>query len=135
MVDAERGIPNFNGDGVFCRVAMFLIVVLGVTLTCLMHFERSSAGVAGIDGSSLSRYGLLGLFIIGSEVCIVSAGFGMPMLGRRKIDLNRSNLLGLVDRSFTDLDLVIPPILLTVADLVKRRGAVILCFDGEWDNA
>ena len=135
MLDVEWGILDFNGDGEFCRVAMFLMAVLGVTLTCLMLFARSNPGVLGIDGSFLTRFGLLGLLIIGIDVCIVAAGFGAPMIGRRRIDLNRSNLLGLVDRSFMDSDLVIPLKLFIVADLVKRRGTVILCFDGEWDNS
>jgi hypothetical protein len=114
---------------------MFLMAVLGVTLTCLMLFARSSAGVVGIDGSSLSRFGLLGLLTIGTDVCIVAGGFGVLIRGRRRIDLNRSNFLGLVGKSFVDSDLVIPLNLFIVADLVKRRGAVILCFEGEWDNA
>jgi hypothetical protein len=134
MLDDARGKPDFNGDGEFCSVVIFLMSDLGVAFTCTILFERSSPGVAGRDGSSLSRYSLLGLDIVGMEVFVVTAGFPVIMIGRRRIDLKRSSLLGLLERSFIDSDLIKPPVLFIVADFTRRRGAVRLGLDGDLDS-
>lgn len=125
--------PRFTGVSELCRVAVFSKMVLGVMSIYLALLELSSPEVMGVDGSSLSRFGLLGLVMVGIDACVVAVGFSAPMIGRRRIDLKRSSFLTVLERFCMDSDLVIPLKLFTVADFMKRRGAVRLNFDGEGD--
>jgi hypothetical protein len=78
-----------------------LLTVSGVKFTCFVDFEPPiSPGVVGIEGSALSKLGVLGLLHkVGIEVGIKFVFFGLE-LGYLRIDLTRSNLPGLCKKFF-----------------------------------
>lgn len=64
ILDVERGMPDFIGDGEFWTVAEVLLTVSGVKFTCLTALGPPPVpGVKGIAGSAFSRLGRLGLLV------------------------------------------------------------------------
>jgi hypothetical protein len=101
VFDVERGIPDFIGEGEFCAMLTCLLRVSGVKLTCFVAFGVPvTLAVVGTEGSALFRFGLLGLLDnVGIEVG-TTFGFFALELGYRRMDLTRSNLLGLCKKLF-----------------------------------
>jgi hypothetical protein len=98
------------------------LTVSGVKLTHFAFFEVPvPPGVVGTEGSALSRFGLLGLLDnVGIEVGIAFSFFALE-LGYRRMDLTRSNLLGLRRKLFDSVRGALPR-LFVVADFVKVFG-------------
>ena len=101
IFDVERGIQDFIGEGECCTVAACLLTVSGVKFTCFAGLELPiPTGVVGMEGSALSRLGLLGLLDnVGIEVGVAHDFFALE-LGYLRIDLTRSNLPGLRKKLF-----------------------------------
>jgi hypothetical protein len=135
IFEVERGIPDFIGEGEFSIVTVCLLIVSGVKLTCFAVFEVPfPSGVVGIEGSNLLRLDLLGLLAnVGIELCLAFDFFALE-LGYRRMDLTRSNLLGLCKKLFGS-DLGTLARLFVVADFVKILGMTFkLGLDGDRDK-
>jgi hypothetical protein len=135
VFDVERGIPDFIGEGEFCPVAACLLTVSVVKLTCFAVFEVPfPSGVEGTEGSTLSKLGLLGLLDNVGMAVGIALGFFALELGYRRMDLTRSNLLGLRKRLFGS-DFGALARLFVVADFVKALGVGFrFGFDGDRDK-
>lgn len=127
IIVADRGIPDFFGDGVSCATALSFATVPGVNAICLTVRGFSAlAGVTGTEGSSFARSFLVGdFFMVGIEDTVEAATLeGLGFLW--SIDLNRSNLLGvggsLIGDSTFDSGLGMAEKLPVVLDFVRPRG-------------
>jgi hypothetical protein len=98
------------------------LTVSVVKLTCFAVFEVPlPPGVEGTEGSTLSRLGLLGLLDNVGMAVGIALGFFALEPGYRRMDLTRSNLLGLRKRLFGS-DFGALARLFVVADFVKAMG-------------
>lgn len=134
-LDAERGIPDFTGEGEYCDVRLFFLTVSGVKLTCFTVLELADwRGVVGTDGRTLSRFGLLGLLVKEGIDDGFEIGFFMLALACRRIDLTRANLPGLRRKLF-DSGFGRMLKLLVLDGFGRVRGVPIkLGFDGDLDK-
>ena len=135
VLDVEREIPDFIADGELWTVTECLLTVSGVKLTCFAVFEIPSLlGVAGAEGSALSRLGLLALLESVAIEAGPAYGFFVLELGYRRIDLTRSNLIGLWKKLLGSV-VWAPFRVFMVADFVKVLGVAFeLGFDGDRDK-
>jgi len=102
---------------------MYQVLKEVVKLTCFAVFEVPfPPGVVGTEGSTLSRLGLLGLLDNAGMAVGVALDFFVLEFGYRRMDLIRSNLLGLRKRLFGS-DFGALARLFVVADFVKVLGA------------
>jgi hypothetical protein len=120
---------------VFSTAAACLLIVSGAKSTCFAVFEVPfSPGVVGIGGSDLSRLGLLGLLDNEGIEVGFALGFFALELGYRRMDLTRSNLLGLC-KKLLGSDFGALARLLIVVDFVKVLGITFkLGLDGDRDR-
>jgi hypothetical protein len=132
--EADRGIPDLNGEGEALIATTCLSTVSGVKFTPLRFLGPPTVpGVVGREGSGLLRFGLLELLDnVGIEEGASFDFFKRP--GYLRIDLTRSNFPGL-RKKLLDSDLGILLKLFAVVNLARPRGVALrFGFDGDLDN-
>ena len=133
--EAERGMPDFMGDGELFAGSAFLTATSGVKLICFTFFDCWARGVVGTAGNSLLRSGLLGLKVSTGRADGATCFLGLAP-GYRRIDLRCSNLPGVRMNGFGS-DLGMPLREFVEADFVRTLGvdtAPRFGFEGDLDK-
>lgn len=131
LLEVERGIADLIGEGDGGTGVAWLSLVSGVNSTRFTPFTRPTPiGVVGTDGRPFSRFGWLAL-VAKSDVVDGFFVFFVLKLGCRRMDLTRSNLLGV--RNVTLLGAVMEPAMLFIVAAFGNPRGVLFRFGFEDD--